>query len=87
MKTIKVLRVLDEKVILLIISRCINNLFEHLTNSDPVKLASLRILNVFLLNKNQMNISVYLYTGHISYEDVIIKMVVLKMKKKPHHIK
>lgn len=76
MKTIKVLRVLDEKVI------CINNLFEHLTNSDPVKLASLRILNVFLLNKNQMNISVYLYTGHISYEDVIIKMVVLKMKKK-----
>lgn len=28
-----------------------------------------------------MNISVYLYTGHISYEDVIIKMVVLKMKK------
>lgn len=81
MKTIKVLRVLDEKVILLIISRCITNLFEHLTNSDPVKLASLRILNVFLLNKNQMNISVYLYTGHIIYEDVIIKMVVLKMKK------
>lgn len=29
-----------------------------------------------------MNIFVYLYMGYISYEDVIIKMVVLKMKKK-----